>query len=376
VILKIYNHLSFIATQNMSTAKIPFVDLLRIHQPIKAEIDAAIEGVIASSSYIGGKFVSQFENEFAAYLGVQHCVGCANGTDAIELALEALGIGAGDEVILPVHSWISTASAIARVGAIPVFADTEADTFCINANEIEAKITPYTKAILPVHLYGHPCDMDAINAIANRHKLLVIEDCAQAHGATYKERKVGSFGDAACFSFYPSKNLGALGDAGAVVTNNSDVAQAIRELINCGQKEKNNILRIARNSRLDSLQAAVLSVKLKHLDAWNESRIASAVQLTAQLKNVEGIELPVQRDYAKHVYHLYVIKCDERNTVRQKLEQHNIEWGCHYPFLLNESFGDTSTYKNAEGYIDKIVSLPLFAAMKEEEITRIVAALR
>jgi len=360
----------------MSTAKIPFVDLLRIHQPIQAEIDSAIQSVITVSSYIGGKFVTQFENDFAAYLGVQHCVGCANGTDAIELALEALGIGKGDEVILPVHSWISTASGIARVGAIPVFVDTEADTFCINTNDIEAKITPHTKAILPVHLYGHPCDMDTIISIAKQHNLLVIEDCAQAHGATYKGRKVGTFGDAACFSFYPSKNLGALGDAGAVVTNKADVAQAIRELINCGQREKNNIVRIARNSRLDGLQAAVLSVKLKHLDEWNKSRKASAEKLTAELKGISGIELPVQRDNAAHVYHLYVIKCADRNVVREKLSNKSIDWGCHYPFLLNESFGDTSNYKNAQSYIDKIVSLPLFAAMKEEEISRIVAALK
>ena len=360
----------------MSTAKIPFVDLLRIHQPIKAEIDAAIQTVIAGNSFIGGKFVTQFEEEFAAYLSAQHCVGCANGTDAIELALEALNIGAGDEVILPVHSWISTASAIARVGAKPVFVDTEADTFCINANEIEAKITSNTKAILPVHLYGHPCDMDAINAMAKRHKLLVIEDCAQAHGALYKGRKVGTFGDVACFSFYPSKNLGALGDAGAVVTNNSDVAQAIRELINCGQREKNNIVRIARNSRLDGLQAAVLSVKLKHLDDWNESRKASAEQLTQALKGVAAIELPVHRDYATHVYHLYVIKCADRTAVRQKLANQNIDWACHYPFLLSESFGDATSYKNAQSYIDKIVSLPLFAAMTNDEIARIAAALK
>jgi dTDP-4-amino-4,6-dideoxygalactose transaminase len=360
----------------MSLSKIPFVDLLRIHQPIQAEIDAAIQSVITGSSFIGGKYVTQFENEFATYIGVQHCVGCANGTDAIELALEALEIGIGDEVILPVHSWISTASAIKRVGATPVFVDTEADTFCINVNKIEAKITSKTKAILPVHLYGHPCDMDAINAIAKRHKLLVIEDCAQAHGATYKGQKVGSFGDVACFSFYPSKNLGALGDGGAVVTNNKGVAQTLRELINCGQKEKNNIVRIARNSRLDGLQAAVLSVKLKHLESWNESRIKAAHQLTTQLKNIEGIELPVQRDDVKHVYHLYVIKCADRNTARQKLEQQNIDWGCHYPFLLNESFGDTSAYKNAKGYIENIVSLPLFAGMKEDEIARIADALK
>lgn len=360
----------------MSRDKIPFVDLLRIHQPIQAEIDAAIRSVITGSSYIGGKFVTQFENDFATYLGAQNCVGCANGTDAIELALEALGIGKGDEVILPVHSWISTASAIARVGAIPVFVDTEADTFCINANEVEAKITPHTKAILPVHLYGHPCDMDAIDAIAKRHNLLVIEDCAQTHGATYKGRKVGTFGDAACFSFYPSKNLGALGDAGAVVTNKADVAQAIRELINCGQREKNNIVRIARNSRLDGLQAAVLSVKLKHLDEWNESRIASAETLTAELKGISGIDLPIQRDEAAHVFHLYVIKCADRETVRKKLSNQNIDWGCHYPFLLNEAFADPTSYKNAQGYIDTIVSLPLFAAIKEEEIARIGAALK
>jgi len=356
--------------------KLPFVDLQRIHQPIQKEIDIAIQSVIADSSFISGKFVTQFEDDFAAYLGAHHCIGCGNGTDAIELALEALEIGKGDEVILPVHSWISTASAVVRVGATPVFVDTRADTFCINADEIESKITSNTKAILPVHLYGHPCDMDAITTIAKRRNLLIIEDCAQAHGAMYKGQKVGTFGDAACFSFYPSKNLGALGDGGAVVTNNSATVQTIRELINCGQKEKNNIVRIARNSRLDGLQAAVLNVKLKYLDKWNASRINAAQQLNNGLKSIEGIQTPTQQNHVTHVYHLYVIKCTNKTVVQQQLESKNIDWGCHYPFLLNKAIKDNFQYENAEGYIEQIVSLPLYAEMKNEEIERIISALQ
>ncbi len=348
--------------------RVPFVDLSRMHLPIQGEISNAINQVIASGSFISGKFVAQFEEAFAAYVGVQHCIGCANGTDALELAFEALDIGEGDEVIVPVHTWISTASAVKRVGATPVFADVHPETYCINPSEIALKITPKTKAIVPVHLYGHPCQMDEIMQLAQAHNLLVVEDCAQAHGATYKGRKVGSFGNAACFSFYPSKNLGALGDGGCVLTNNESLAQTIRELNNCGQRGKNNIERIARNSRLDALQAAVLNVKLNFLDEWNESRRVVAEKYAKFFHRVPDIKVPVELDECKHVYHLYVVQADERSVITDKLNALQVEWGNHYPFLLNEVFNCQSSYPVATAYRGKILSLPMYPFLKDDEI--------
>lgn len=352
--------------------KVPFVDLSRIHDPIRQELIAVMDNLISNSAFIQGKYVEQFENEFASYLGMKHCVGCANGTDALELALEGLGIGDGDEVLVPVHSWASTASAVVRVGAKPVLVDTQQENFNVNPDLMESCVTSATKAIIPVHLYGYPCRMGEIMGIARKHKLLVIEDCAQAHGAEYAGKKVGTFGDAACFSFYPAKNLGALGDGGAIVTNDSDLLEKLRMLINCGQKNKNQIKVIGRNSRLDALQAGILSVKLKHLDTWNEQRRQAAAYYFEILKNIEQIEIPIEAKNAKHVYHLFVIKVSNRQFLTKHLDAMNVGYGIHYPFLLNEIFSASSDFIGARSYADRIISLPMFAGITQTEIEFVV----
>ncbi len=351
--------------------KIPFVDLVRIHGPIRNELDLVVDTLLKSSAFIQGKYVQQFENEFAQYIGVKHCIGCANGTDAIELALEVLEIGQGDEVLLPVHSWVSTASAVVRVGAKPVFIDTLQEEYTINPALLEEAITPKTKAILPVHLYGHPCNMSEIMAIARKHKLLVIEDCAQAHGAEYDGKKVGSFGDAACFSFYPSKNLGALGDGGAIVTSSNKTAENLRLVINCGQQRKNDIKLVGRNSRLDALQAGFLSVKLKYLDKWNEQRRQTADFYFELLKENKTIHLPTQAKNTKHVYHLFVIKTKNRDFLINQLEQKGIGSGIHYPFLLSQIFPSSKIFPSGIGYNQQILSLPMFAGLTLSEIENI-----
>ncbi len=343
---------------------VPFVDLNAIHAPILGEINQAMAEVISNNSYVKGEAVNVFEQNFAQYIGVKYAVGCANGTDALELALEVLDLEASDEVIVPVHSWISTASAVLRVGAKVVFADTLYHEFTIDPSAIEQKITANTKAIIVVHLYGNPCRMDEIMSIAKKHNLEIIEDCAQAHGALYRGQKVGSFGVMSCFSFYPSKNLGALGDGGAVLTNDALLAEKIRAITNCGQSKKNIIRYIGRNSRLDSLQAAVLNVKLKYLDEWNESRRELAAFYNNLLKHTD-LELPTEEKDTKHVYHLYVVKAKHRDIMAEKFAKHGIETAIHYPFLLHEIQGinDNNTYKNAQQYKMQILSLPMYASL-------------
>jgi dTDP-4-amino-4,6-dideoxygalactose transaminase len=347
---------------------VPFVDLNAIHAPILTDINQAIAEVLSSESYVRGEAVSVFEQNFAHYIGVKYAVGCANGTDALELALEVLGLNTVDEVIVPVHSWISTASAVLRVGAKVVFADTLYHEFTIDPTSIEQKITPNTKAIIVVHLYGNPCRMDAIMTIAKKHNLVIIEDCAQAHGALYRGQKVGSFGLLSCFSFYPSKNLGALGDGGAVLTNDHQLAGKISAIANCGQSQKNIVRYIGRNSRLDSIQAAVLNVKLKYLDGWNESRRQLAAFYNNLLKHID-IELPKEEVDAKHVYHLYVVKAKHRSVMTAKFAEYDIETAIHYPFLLNEALGFVreTTYEKSQLYDKQILSLPMFALMSDTQ---------
>lgn len=356
--------------------KVPFVDLQRIHEPLTHEINTVVNEVLNSNSFILGKHVEQFESDFANYIDTTHCIGCANGTDAIELVLEALGVGVGDEVIVPVHTWVSTASAVARLGAVPVPVDTLNDEFTINPALIHAAVTSKTKAIIPVHLYGHPCRMDEIMELAQKNNLLVIEDCAQAHGAEFKGKRVGSFGNAACFSFYPSKNLGALGDGGCVTTNDGELAQKIKALGNCGQATKNKISYVGRNSRLDELQAAVLSLKLKRLDVWNEQRRTAAAFYKEQLKNISGLQLPVEAEGAKHVYHLYVIKTTGRDSLSGCFNQQQIGFGIHYPFMLHEIFPSSNSFDAADKYLPEIFSLPMFAGITEAELKTVVETLR
>jgi dTDP-4-amino-4,6-dideoxygalactose transaminase len=352
--------------------KVPFVDLTRIHLPIRNEIATVLDSILNVGNFILGDHVKKFEDAFAAYIGTNFCVGCANGTDAIELALEGLGIGNGDEVLLPNHTWISTASAIVKQGAKPILVDTLYKEYTINPALIEKAITPKTKAIIVVHLFGSPCRMNEILTVAKKYNLLVIEDCAQAHGAMYEGKKVGSFGDVGCFSFYPSKNLGAIGDGGAITTNHLELSAKLRMLLNCGQSSKNKIEVIGRNSRLDAIQAAVLSIKLKQLDDWNEQRRNAASYYCKLLKSESSIELPVETDKEKHVYHLFVIKSEAREKLISAFDNAEIGYGIHYPFMLNNFFPTTLSLSFSESYCSKIVSLPLFVGIKKEEIERVV----
>lgn len=347
---------------------VPFVDLNAIHEPIAAEISGVILNVLKSNDFIKSEAVATFEQNFANYIGVKYAVGCANGTDALELAIEVLNLKSGDEVIVPIHSWISTASAVCRSGAKPVFADTLTKEFTVDPQSILSKISPKTKAIIVVHLYGCPCRMDEIMRIAEEHNIVVIEDCAQAHGASFKGKKVGSFGLLSCFSFYPSKNLGAIGDGGAVLSDSFELTEKIRMVAHCGQASKNKINYIGRNSRLDTLQAAILDVKLKYLDDWNNSRRALAERYIRAL-SCTSIAPPFLGNDFHHVYHLFVVKTSEREAVINKFVECNIGNAIHYPFLLNEVEGlkDGEVYPNAYGYKEQIISLPMYANMDEQK---------
>ena len=359
---------------------IKLVDLNAQYQSIKVEIDEAIARVISDAAFIGGRYVKTFEEEFAAYLGVKHCVGCANGTDALEILLKALGIGPGDEVIVPAHTWISTAEAVTTSGATPVFVDATPRLYTIDVAQIEHHLTSRTKAIIPVHLYGHPAEMDAIMAIAECHGLKVIEDCAQAHGATYKGRKVGTIGHAAAFSFFPGKNLGAYGDAGGMVTNDDSVAQLARMIANHGRLGKFDHALEGRNSRLDGLNAAILSVKLRHLEAWTEARRSLSERYNTLLAE-EGIAAPICLPDCRHVYHLYVVEVPQRDAVREFLATRGVETGVHYPKALPflkayERFGHRAEdFPVAFESASRILSLPLFPELRSETVSEIVKAL-
>lgn len=361
---------------------IPFVDLDIQYKEIKSEIDDAIKECIADSNFIRGKAVSDFEKSFASYLGIKHCIGCGNGTDALEIILTALNIGLGDEVIVPALTWISTAEAVTNAGAEPVFVDIDPNTYTIDVTRIEEKITNKTKAIIPVHLYGCPADMSDLNTLAKKYRLHLIEDCAQAHGAEFNGKKVGTFGIASAFSFFPSKNLGAFGDAGAIVTDNEDLADLIRKISNHGQlNTKHRHFIIGRNSRLDSIQAAILNVKLKHLDIWNEKRVEVADFYRARLGTSGHIILPIVQENKKHVYHLFVIRCKDRNKIIELLEAKRIAWGIHYPNAL--PFIEPYRYKEhkpdefkaSSGIINNILSIPIYPEITNEQLDTICAQL-
>lgn len=351
--------------------KIPFVDLYAQYKSIQTEIDAAIANVIKHTSFIGGEPVQQFEKDFAAFTGIEHVIGCANGTDSIEILLQCFGIGAGDEVIVPAASWISTSEAVTAVGALPVFVDIEEEYFTINPDLIEAAITEKTKAIIPVHLYGHPANIPAIMSIAKKHNLIVIEDCAQSHAASIDGKMTGTFGHAASFSFYPGKNLGAYGDAGCMATNDTAIATKARMIANHGQQGKHNHLMEGRNSRLDGLHAAVLSAKLPYINRWTNVRIKNASVYNDLLK---GVSLPVTKQNYKHVFHLYVIRTNERELVQKKLKDAGIDTAIHYPTALPfltcyEQRGFKSyDFPVAFGYQTQILSLPMYAELTEEQI--------
>lgn len=361
--------------------KVPFADLYAQYQLIKQDIDAAIEQTILDSSYIGGDAVKKFEEAFAAYCGVKHVVACGNGTDSMEIILKAWGIGAGDEVIVPAHSWISTSEAVGNVGATPVFVDVEETYFTIDHRLIEQAISSKTKAIIPVHLYGHPADMPAIMELAKKYKLKVLEDCAQSHGATIHGKKAGSFGDAASYSFYPGKNLGAYGDAGCMTSNDDDLATTIRMIANHGQQGKHNHLIEGRNSRLDGLQAAILLAKLPYLDQWKQARIDRAAYYTQLLQDA-GVSTPVVKNGFEHVYHLYVIKTNNREALMQLLKENGVDTAIHYPTALpflpcysNRGF-QTGEFPVAFANQSQILSLPLFAELRNEQIEKVTSLIQ
>jgi dTDP-4-amino-4,6-dideoxygalactose transaminase len=356
--------------------KIPFVDLHAQYLSIKPEIDAAMAEVIAQSAYIRGPQVDAFEQAWAKTFGVKHCVSCANGTDAIYIAMRGLGIKPGDEVITTAHSWISTSETITQAGGRVVFCDTDNETFTINPAQIEAKITPRTVGIIPVHLYGQAADMDAIMAIAQKHKLWVIEDCAQAHLARYKGRLAGTFGSAATFSFYPGKNLGAYGDAGCTITNNDHLADWMTTYARHGGKGEHVMEGI--NSRMDGLQGAVLNVKLPYLAAWTEARQRIAARYDELLKGVGDIVTPKVAHSRDHVYHLYVIRTDRRDALKKHLADAGITTVLNYPkalpfypayAYLGHKAGD---FPVAYANQSRILSLPIFPEMSEQMISYVV----
>ena len=355
-------------------ANIPLVDLKVQYESIKREIDAKIASVIAQTAFIGGTFVKKFEEEFASYCGVEHCVGVANGTDALYVALRTLGVGPGDEVITAANTFIATAEAIKSAGAQVVFVDINPTTYGIDVERIEEKITSRTKAIIPVHLYGQPADMGPILALAKKHGLKVVGDGAQAHGAEYKGRPIAQLADITCFSFYPGKNLGAYGDAGALVTDNQEWAAKARMFANHGRSKKYDHDFEGINSRLDGIQAAVLSAKLPHLDRWTESRRTNAYKYNEALKGLKLV-IPQEMNDVKAVYHLYVVRVPngDRDKLLDFLKANGVDAGVHYPIALpylnayrylNHSEADFPEALKASG---QILSLPMFPELTDEQ---------
>jgi dTDP-4-amino-4,6-dideoxygalactose transaminase len=361
---------------------VPYADLHLQYQTIKPEIDAAVAAVIRDSAFIRGPYVEAFERAFADAVDAKHCVSCANGTDALYVAMSALGIKPGDEVITTAHSWISTSAMITHAGASVVFCDTDADTFTIDPAAIESAITPRTVGIIPVHLYGQPADMGAIIAIARKHGLWVIEDCAQAHLARYKDQQVGTFGEAATYSFYPGKNLGAMGDAGAIVTNRADLADRMAMLARHGGLTKHQHQIEGINSRLDGLQAAILSAKLPHLVRWTEARQAAAAIYDAGLNQIEDVIVPQVGADRTHVYHLYTIQHPRRDALAAHLSAHGVQTAINYPVALPfldayRRFGHRpEQFPNAHRHQGRILSLPIFAEITAQQQQTVIDLIR
>jgi len=360
--------------------KVPFVSFLPMERELDKELRNAFDRVFARSWYIEGVEDKAFEKAFAEYCGTKYCVGVGNGLDALMLALKALGIGDGDEVIVPSNTYIATALAVTYVGATPVFVEPFISTFNINPALIEEKITEKTKAIMPVHLYGQPCDMDPIMAIAKKYDLKVVEDCAQAHGAIYKGQRVGTFGDAAGFSFYPGKNLGALGDAGAVVTNNKDLADKIRALGNYGSDYKYHHIYKGNNSRLDEFQAAFLSVKLAYLDKMNSDRRRIASRYLNEITNPEVV-LPTVVDSMVPVWHIFGLRCKNRTALEKHLNDKGIGTNKHYPIPIHmqDCYKDLGYKKGDFPVAEKIsmteLSIPMYYGMTDEQISYVIDAI-
>jgi dTDP-4-amino-4,6-dideoxygalactose transaminase len=368
-------------TPSEKSVQVPFLDLRAAYLEHKEKIDEAILQVLDSGSYILGKEVDAFEEEFAEYLGVKHCIGVSNGLEALHLALRALGAGPGDQVIVPGNTYIATWLAVSSTGAMPVAVEPDAHTCNIDPDRIEAAITPHTRGIIPVHLYGQPADMDPILDVARRYNLWILEDAAQAHGARYKGKRVGGLGDAAGWSFYPGKNLGAFGDGGAITTNNSELADHLRVLRNYGSRIKyfNEIKGF--NCRLDAIQAAILRIKLRSLDRWNERRRAIADWYGRELRDT-GLVLPLVPEWVDHVYHLYVTRCPQRNALQQYLKEVGIGTLIHYPVPphLQSAYRELGMTEGSLPVTEKIhsevLSLPIGPHLSQEEVEVVVQAVR
>lgn len=360
---------------------VPFNDLHAQYLSIKSEIDEAIERTIKNSAFIRGSEVEAFENNFAKLIGVKHCVSCANGTDALYIAMRALGVKRGDEVIVPAHSWISTSETVTQAGGRVVFCDTRDVDFTIDVDVIEAKITNRTVGIIPVHLYGHPAQMDDVMRIARRHNLWVIEDCSQAHLATYDNKKVGQFGDIATFSFYPGKNLGAMGDAGALVSGDAQLASRAARFARHGGLIKGSHEIEGINSRLDGLQAAILNVKIPHLAKWTNRRKSISKAYLLKLSSVEHIILPQTDLRASHVWHLFVIRTQKRDALKTHLANMKIETVINYPTALPllEAYAyqknSVKDFPVAYKHQKEILSLPIYPHMQAEAVTVVCDAL-
>jgi dTDP-4-amino-4,6-dideoxygalactose transaminase len=362
--------------------RIPFVDLKHQYHEIKAELQEAIDGVLEKGIFVGGEEVEWFEEAFAQYCGVRFAVGVGSGTEALHLALLACGVGSGHEVITVPNTFVATTEAISLTGARPVFVDIDPETYTMDTGQIESAITERTKAVIPVHLYGQPADMVPILAIAERHKLLVVEDAAQAHGALYKGKKTGGFGTVACFSFYPTKNLGAYGEGGAVVTDHEEIAQRVMMLRDHGSRQKYSHEIEGLNSRLDTLQAAILRVKLRHLEQWNEQRQERAALYDALLQDAKGVVRPMVRQGCTHVYHLYVIRCTERDRLREYLGNTGIVTGIHYPVPVYQQPAydylgiSEGTYPVTERVAAEILSLPMYPELRRVDVEHVAEAIK
>lgn len=361
---------------------VPFLDLKAQYKTIKEEVHAAINDVIENTAFAGGPFVAKFEQEFAKFCGTKHAIGVGNGTDALWMALVALSVGAGDEVITTPNTFIATAEAISLSGATPVFIDIDEKTHNMNPTLIEAAITKKTKAIIPVHLFGQPADMDPILAVAQKHGLKVIEDACQAHGAEYKGKKAGSIGAIGCFSFYPGKNLGAYGEGGGIVTNDDALAAKMRMFRDHGQAKKYYHDIIGWNARLDGIQGAVLNVKLKYLNNWNDARRKHAKDYTAGLSAVKDIIVPLEAEYAKHVYHIYAIRVKDRDKLMAYLGKKGVSCGIHYPVPLHlqAAYGfmkkGEGSFPIAEKCASEYLSLPMFAELTDEHVAYVIEQIK
>lgn len=370
-----------IQQKKLKKKMIKFLDLKFQYDGIKLEVDEAIKDVIQKSNFIGGSTVRQFEENFANYIGSKYCIGVGNGTDALEISIEALKLPTGSEIIVPANSYIASAEAVTRSGHDVIFADVDSNSYVISIEDIKKKITSKTKAIIAVHLYGHPCNMEELKEIALKYNLFIIEDAAQAHGSEFNGIKVGKIGDISAFSFYPGKNLGAYGDGGAITTDDFNLAELCKKISNHGRITKYDHEFVGRNSRLDSIQASILNVKLRHLDKWNDKRIEIANHYLLKLKGVGDIILPQRQIWAKQVYHLFVIRTKKRDKLKNYLLDKGIETGIHYPISLPKQKAYHYKNKSSENLFSNLsdstlLSLPIGEHLTKKDVDYIVDTIK